>query len=202
MTDWTAVRADLTGLLARAGIVDVDVSGAVADEHVRSAAYQRVVAVVAAARSREDDRAVVAAILRDPEELTAKTAVVALVDGVAERTGDPAAFRRWAAGLAPELERLSGGHRGFVWGRVHDWAVYLTVRSGQAPAAGELVGVTHWMQRRLASEATLPGVLAVLAEDGRTRKVRDAAGERLRSVTSDSRQRRGGGGGQARGHGC
>jgi hypothetical protein len=196
------LRADLATLLARAGIVDVEVDEAIADEHVRSAAYQRVVAVLAGGPGREDDRAVVAAILRDPEELTAKTAVVALVDRVAERIGDPAGFGRWAAGLAPEFDRLSEGHRDFVRGRVRDWTVYLTVRSGHAPAAGELVGTTHWMQRRLAAESTSPVVLAVLAEGGGTRKIRTVAGERWRSVTSDSRQQPAGGGGQARGYEC
>ena len=196
------LRADLTALLAGAGIADVEVDRAVADEHVRSSAYQRVVAVLASGPHRDGDRAVVAAILRDPEELTAKTAVVALVDGVAERSGDPAAFRRWADGLAPELDRLSEGHRGFVHGRVHDWVVYLTVRSGRVPGAGELAGATAWMQRRLAAETTSRAVLAVLAGAGRTRTVRNVAGDRLRSVMSDSRQHGAGGGGQARGHEC
>jgi hypothetical protein len=196
------LRADLTALLARAGIVDVEVDEAVADQHVRSAVYQRVVTVLAAGASREGDRAVVAAILRDPEELAAKTAVVALVDGVAERSGDPAGFGRWAAGLAPEFDRLSEGQRDFVRGRVHDWTVYLTVRSGHVPGDRELVGTTHWMQRRLAAESTSPAVLAVLAEGGGTRKIRTVAGERWRSVTSDSRQRGAGGGGQARRYEC
>ncbi|MEV6906417.1 RICIN domain-containing protein [Amycolatopsis sp. NPDC051071] len=71
------LRTDLVGLLAAAGIVDVD--DAIADEHVRSAAYQRLVSVAAASQSRDGDRRIVTTILRDPETLTSKTVVVALI---------------------------------------------------------------------------------------------------------------------------
>jgi hypothetical protein len=53
------LRADLTALLDDAGIVDVDIDEAVEDEHVRLSAYRKVLAVVAAAQCRDDDRAVV-----------------------------------------------------------------------------------------------------------------------------------------------
>ena len=49
-------------------------------KHVRSSAYQRVISVTASSRSRDRDRAIVATILRDPDEIASKTAVVALVD--------------------------------------------------------------------------------------------------------------------------
>ncbi|MFD9076320.1 hypothetical protein ACFVZ2_41015, partial [Streptomyces lasiicapitis] len=74
------LRSDVAELLAGAGILDVDVDDALADEHVRSSAYQRVVSVTASSRSRDRDRAIVATILRDPHEMGSKTAVVALVD--------------------------------------------------------------------------------------------------------------------------
>ncbi|HEY3504747.1 MAG TPA: hypothetical protein VGN37_18435 [Actinocatenispora sp.] len=158
----------------------MDVDAAVADEHVRSSAYQRVVAVLAAGRSRDGDRAVVATILRDPADLTAKTAVVALVDRVATTMDDPADLRRWAAGLAPEFSRL-GGHLDLVHRRVHDWAVYLTVRAGRVPDTAELACLTDWMQRRLATESTSPPVLDMLAGSGRTRKTRNLARNRAGS---------------------
>ena len=77
------LHSDVAALLAEAGIVDVDVDEAVADEHARTSAYLRVVSVTAASRSRDRDRAIVATILRDPNEMGAKTAVVALVDEIA-----------------------------------------------------------------------------------------------------------------------
>ncbi|GLY72962.1 hypothetical protein [Actinoallomurus iriomotensis] len=172
------LHADLTALLAHAGIADVDLDEAVADEHVRCSAYLRVVSVVAAARRRDDDREVVSTILRDPAGSVAKTAVVALVDDIAMKTGDAAEFRHWAAGLMPEVDRLADGHREFLHRRVHDWTVYLALMAGRAPAAAELAGVTDWMQRKLATESTSPPVLALLAGTGRTRKIRNIAGNR------------------------
>ncbi|GAA4679529.1 hypothetical protein GCM10023324_36780 [Streptomyces youssoufiensis] len=184
-------------LLAEAGVLDVDVEDVedvediVADEHVRSAAYQRVVSVAAAAPSRERDRALVATILRDPHEMTSKTAVVALVDGVAARASGQAEFRRWAAGVLPEVDRLrTEAYREFVRRRVHDWLFHLAVRDGHVPTAAELAQVTDWMQRLVAEESTSPAVLALLAASGRRGKTRNVATNRSRSQSrSQSRSR-------------
>jgi hypothetical protein len=47
------LRADLTALLADAGIVDVDIDKAIEDEHLRSSVYRKVIAVVAAGQRRD-----------------------------------------------------------------------------------------------------------------------------------------------------
>jgi hypothetical protein len=173
------LRADLTALLADAGIIDVDIDKAVEDEHARLAAYRKVIAVVAAAQRRDDDRAVVSVILRDPQGLVPKTAVVELVDRIAVKTADPADFRQWAVGLMPEIDRFTtDGHRRFVHRRIHDWTVYLTVMTGRTPAAAEMAGVTDWMQRRIAVESTSLPVLAMLAGTGSTKKIRNIARNR------------------------
>ncbi|UFQ15483.1 MULTISPECIES: hypothetical protein [Streptomyces] len=81
------LRSDVAELLAEAGIGDVDVDEAVADEHARTAAYLRVVSAAASSpsRDRDRDRAMVATIRRDPHEMGAKVAVVALVDEIARK---------------------------------------------------------------------------------------------------------------------
>ncbi|MPZ79756.1 MAG: hypothetical protein GEV28_04890 [Actinophytocola sp.] len=48
--------ADLTALLADAGIIDVGIDKAVDDEHVRSHAYQRIISVAAASQRRDGGR--------------------------------------------------------------------------------------------------------------------------------------------------
>lgn len=158
--------ADLTEILA------------VEDEHVRWAAYRRMIASIAAGRDRDGDQALVAAILRDPADLVAKSAVVELVDAIAAKTPDPAEFQRWAADLAPELARLADGHREFVRQRVHDWSLYLAIETGHAPTADELAGTTNFMQRLLADSSTSRPALTVLGETGRTRKIRNIAKNR------------------------
>ncbi|MEV5750794.1 hypothetical protein AB0L00_23470 [Actinoallomurus sp. NPDC052308] len=176
------LRADLIALLADAGIVDVDIDEAVEDEHVRSSAYRKVVAVIAGAQRRDNDRAVVSVILRDPEELVSKTALVDFVDRIAMNADGPTVFRQWAVELMPEIDQLKAdGHRRFLHGRIHDWTIYLTVMTGRTPAAGEMVSVTDWMQRRIATQSTSPSVLAVLAEMGSTKKIRNVARNRAAS---------------------
>ncbi|MER7174085.1 hypothetical protein [Streptomyces mesophilus] len=176
------LRSDVAELLAEAAILDVDVEDAVADGHVRSAAYQRVVLVTAASQSRERDRAIVATILRDPDEMASKTAVVALVDHIAMKATGPAGFRQWSAELLPELNRLrTDAFREFIRRRIDDWLFRLTVEEGHVPTPSELAKVTDWMQRVLAERSTSAAVLALLAESGSTRKIRNIAKNRAGS---------------------
>ncbi|WP_432093687.1 hypothetical protein [Streptomyces sp. bgisy100] len=173
------LRSDVAELLAGAGILDVDVDDAVADEHVRSSAYQRVVSVTASSRSRDRDRAMVATILRDPIEMVSKTAVVALVDRIAMEVTGPAEFRQWSSELLPEIDRFTAeGNREFLRRRIHDWLFHLSVKDGHVPTPAELAEVTYWMQRFLATGSTSPAVLALLAEFGSSKKIRNIAKDR------------------------
>lgn len=176
------LRSDVAALLAGAGIVDVDVDDAVADDHARTSAYLRVVSVTAASQSRDRDRAMVATILRDPNEMGSKTAVVALVDEIAYKVNGPDEFRQWADELLPEIDRLGPeGYRDFIRRRIQDWLFYLSVKDGHVPTAAELAEVTDWMQRHIADWSKSPAVLAVVAESARTRKTRNIAKDRAAS---------------------
>ncbi|MEU0303143.1 hypothetical protein ABZ252_27370 [Streptomyces sp. NPDC006175] len=173
------LRSDVAELLAGAGIRDVDIDDALADEHVRSSVYQRVVSVTASSPSRERDRAMVAMILRDPHEMGARTAVVALVDTIAMKVTGPDEFRQWSTGLLPEIDRLKAeGHRAFIRRRIHDWLFCLSVKGGHVPTPAELAKATGWMQRVLAEESTSPAVLALLAGSGSSKKIRNIARNR------------------------
>ncbi|MEU8824887.1 hypothetical protein [Streptomyces sp. NPDC048636] len=176
------LHSDVAELLAGAGIVDVDVDDAVADEHVRSSAYQRVVSVTASSRSRDRDRAIVATILRDPLDIVSKTAVAALVDTIAMKVTGPVEFRQWSAELLPEIDQLeSEAYREFIRRRIDDWLFHLSIEDGHMPTQAELAKATDWMQRRLAEESTSPAVLALLAESARTKKTRNIAKNRAGS---------------------
>ncbi|MGW0902331.1 hypothetical protein [Streptomyces sp. NPDC002853] len=173
------LHSDVAELLAEAGITDVDVDEAVADDHARTSAYLRVVSATAASPSRDRDRAIVATILRDPDESGAKTAVVALVDEIAYEVNGPDEFRRWSDELLPEVERLkTASFRDFIRRRIHDWLFYLSVKDGHVPTPDELAEVTDWMQRHLAEWSKSRAVLAVVAESARTRKTRNIAANR------------------------
>ena len=170
---------DIAELLTETGLVDVDVDEAVADEHVRASAYQRVVKVAASSHGRDGDPALVATLLRDPQELIAKTAVVALVDALAAKAEGPDEFRGWADRLRPELDAFEAeGNREFVRRRVQDWLLHLSVRDGHVPTPDELAEATNWMQRLLAEESTSRAVLTLIAGSGATRKIRNIAKNR------------------------
>lgn len=176
------LHSDVAELLAGAGIVDVDVDDAVADEHVRASAYLRVVSVIASLRSRDRDRAIVATILRDPLESISKGAVVALVDEIAWKVTGPAEFRQWSDELLPEIDRLKvEAFREFIHRRIHDWLFYLSIEDGHVPTPAELAEVTDWMQRHLAEWSRSTEVLAVVAESARTKKTRNIAKNRANS---------------------
>ncbi|GAA1030665.1 MULTISPECIES: hypothetical protein [Amycolatopsis] len=180
MYEVTTLRADLTALFEKAGLTDVEVDAAVADEHVRSAAYRRVIAAAVA----PDPRELAAVLVRDPEPLTAKTAVVELVDHVAGETADPAEFRRRAAGIVAEADRLAPEKdREFVRQRVRDWELWLETENGRVPEAADLASASDWMQRRLADFSASRQVLGLLAEHGRTKKIRSTAANRAKSAT-------------------
>jgi hypothetical protein len=178
------LRADLTALMADAGITDMDVDEAVEDEHVRLSLYLRVIAEATATQDRANDREVIGRILRDPEELTSKTAFVEFVDNVAGRSTDPAEFERWAAAITPEIESLQAeGNRRFLHDRIRDWTIYLTIKAGHTPNSAELAETTDWMQRTIAETSTSLPTLTLLAENGRTRKIRNVARNRAESNT-------------------
>jgi hypothetical protein len=177
------LRDDLTALLADAGIIDVDIDEAIEDEHVRSSAYQRVISVAAASPRRDDDRALVATIVRDPEEMVSRTAIVDLVDKIATKATDPADFQQWSAEILPETDRLTTeGNRRFIHRRIHDWMFHLAVKAGHIPTPEELTDVTDWMQRRTAEESSSVPTLTVLADHGRTKKIRNIARNRAQSL--------------------
>ncbi|GAA4523686.1 hypothetical protein [Amycolatopsis samaneae] len=173
------LRAELAGLLVNAGLSDVDVDEAVADEQLRSSVYRRVVLTAAGSANRAGDRAIVGVLLRDPIAMKGRTAVVLLVDSIARKAGDPAEFRRWAAGILPEIDRLAAGKdRDFLLARVRDWSFRLSIEDGKVPSPDELAGVTDWMQRTLAETTASRPVLALLAGSGRTEKIRNIAKNR------------------------
>jgi hypothetical protein len=73
------------------------------------------------------------------------------------------------------------GNRTFVRHRIQDWLLYLSSKAGHTPTPDELAEVTDWMQRTLAQESTSLPILTLLAEHGRTRKIRNVATHRAGS---------------------
>jgi len=152
------------------------------DEHARLAGYRETVTAAVRAGAREDDPALTAALVRDPEPMIGKTAVVELVDQVAGGIASAAEFRRWAARILPEADRLAGEQGRFVRQRVRDWEAWLDAAEGRVLSVAELAGLSYSMQRRMAEFAGSAPVLRLLAEHGQAKKIRNIAANRLRST--------------------
>jgi hypothetical protein len=177
------LRADLAALLADTGILDVDIEEVINDEHMRLRLYRKIIAEAAISQHRDNDRIIVATILRDPVESISKTAVVKFVDDIATRATDPVEFQRWTAELIPEIYLFKAeGNRRFLQYRIRDWTIYLTINAGQTPTPAELTDTTSWMQRKIAEESICLSVLTVLAESGRTKKIRNIARNRVGAI--------------------
>jgi hypothetical protein len=169
------LRADLAALVAVTGITWADIDEAVENTHVRSSLYHEVIPRVVASKCWERERDLAVVLLRDPDLTVAKSATVELVDWIANMCAEPAEFRNRVTRFVPEMTALSTKGEHFVRERVN-WTVYLTIKAGQAPTSAELTQATAWMQRYIATDTTSLPALTILAESGRTKKIRNIAG--------------------------
>ncbi|NXY95698.1 hypothetical protein HYE82_15130 [Streptomyces sp. BR123] len=122
---------------------------------------------------------VVAAVLRDPDPIMAESAVVTHLDRRATRLLDDAAFPAWADALA-----LVVADRAFPARRLREWTLLRAIGRGEPWSAEELTAASDWCQRTAAGPLASYEALTLLAGSARTRRVRNAAAQRLRRHTA------------------
>ncbi len=122
---------------------------------------------------------VVAAVLRDPDRVMAESAVVTHLDRRAVQLLAEEEFSAWARAMAAAL-----AGRAFPERRLREWNLLKAATCGEAWSAEELTAASDWCQRTAARLLTSYEALALLATDARTRRVRNAAAERLRRGTA------------------
>ncbi|MFI9811240.1 hypothetical protein [Saccharothrix variisporea] len=154
--------------VAATGLRDVDVAAGVHDEHVRHEVYLRVLADA----TPPDDLPIIARVLDDPDQVMAVSAVVRHLDRMGESHPD---FDTWADAVLPVL-----GGREFPTRRVAEWLLYRDLAAGGEPDQDRLREASDWLQRKIADNVTSPVVLEVLAEVGRTKRVRNTAKSKIR----------------------
>lgn len=145
------------------------------DEHRRYVQYLDDLANV-----REDDEAgLVATILRDPDAAMAQSAVAKHLDNRAKLL--PAhRFAGWARAMTTVLAEHE-----FVSRRLREWTLLKSIDDGQPWTTEDITAASDWCQRQAAETSTSVALLAFLAADGRTRRVRAAASQRLRQPARD-----------------
>ncbi|MFF0045532.1 hypothetical protein [Streptomyces sp. NPDC005498] len=142
-------------------------------EHRRFTRYLQALEAVA----ETDEVALVAAVLRDQDATMADGAVGRHLDRRAADLLTDAKFTAWAQTLTEVI-----ADRDFLTLRLREWTLFRTIALGEPWTAEELTGATDWFQRMAATTQITPSpeALRLLAERGRTRRVRNAASQQLR----------------------
>ncbi|MEV7104152.1 hypothetical protein [Streptomyces atroolivaceus] len=142
-------------------------------EHLRYRRYLQALEEV----SEADEVALVATVLHDPDTLMAESAVNRLLERRAAHLLTNPAFTTWAETLTTAI-----GDRPFLARRLSEWILLRAIALDEPWTAEELTTASDWFQRTasVALAVTSPEALSLLAERGRTRRVRNAASRRLR----------------------
>ncbi|MFC8234811.1 hypothetical protein [Streptomyces sp. NPDC057284] len=142
-------------------------------EHRRFARYLQALEAFA----ETDEVALVAAVLRDQDTTMADSAVGRHLDRRAPDLLTDAKFTAWAQTLTGVI-----ADRDFLTLRLREWTLLRAIALGEPWTAEELTGATDWFQYMAAATqiAPSPEALRLLAECGRTRRVRNAASQQLR----------------------
>ncbi|MER8009496.1 hypothetical protein [Streptomyces sp. NPDC094149] len=144
-------------------------------EHQRFAGYLRVLEAAA----EEDESDLVSAVLRDQDQVMADSAVGRHLDRRAAQLLTDPHFTRWAQAMAEGV-----GERGFLTRRLREWSLLRSIVLREPWVVRDLIEASDWLQRMVTTTQTVntPDVLGLLAARGRTRRVRNAARDRLHQL--------------------
>ncbi|MCJ1676723.1 hypothetical protein MTF65_05045 [Streptomyces sp. APSN-46.1] len=145
--------------------------GTAPPEHWR---YARHLDSLAAVSDEAAEAERVAAVLRDPDTVMAESAVVTHLDRRAAQLLADERFPGWARAMG---EVLAG--RAFPVRRLREWTLLKSINQGEPWSAAELTGASDWCQRTAVRAVTSYEALSLLADAARTRRVRNAAAQRL-----------------------
>ncbi|WP_435878283.1 alpha/beta fold hydrolase [Streptomyces bobili] len=141
-------------------------------EHARYAEYIRALAET----SPSEEPALIRRILTDPDRQMAIAAVIRHLDrrGEALHASPSASWQNWTDGVR---QALGPTPPPFLLTRLSEWTHIHTLTTSDTCDPATLSAASDWLQRRLTETPGIPAaVLTYLAEHGRTRRVRAAAG--------------------------
>jgi hypothetical protein len=167
-----AAREALTTVAAASAnaLPEDEIESALSDEHVRYAIY--VNALRGASPSVERD--VISAVLTDPDSAMRESALVSYLDDRVPRMRSPHEIGQWVARVGDLFTQSA-----FLASRLQEWELLKRVEAGEEVPDLELLDSSDWFQRKLSDAPAPASVLRLLAERGRTRRVRAAARRRL-----------------------
>jgi hypothetical protein len=120
-----------------------------------------------------EETALVAAVLGDPDQVMAQSAVVRHLDARAAALHRDPEFSTWAQRMAAavDLHPLAAQ-------RLREWSLISAIALNAAWSPEELVAASDRSQRKVAESTTSFEALAILTQSGRTRRVRNTANAR------------------------
>ena len=160
--------ADLEELLRATG-ASTAIAELLADEHLRYDLYLAALEATAP----EDEVRLIDVVLREPDATMRDAALGATVDRRAS-TLALEEFASWFEERSPQLRTST-----FARQRGDEWILYGRIAAGLDVAPKDYLNSSDWLQRKLSAETTSEQVLEVLAEHGRTKRIRGRARERL-----------------------
>ncbi|MEU3930700.1 hypothetical protein AB0E85_01360 [Streptomyces sp. NPDC029044] len=134
-------------------------------EHARFAAHLAELEQVGEAREME----LVGGVLADPDRVMAEAAVVRHLDRRAAQLWPEPAWEEWAAAVG----RVVTG-RPFLVRRLQEWSLFRALALRLPWRTEDLLASSDWLQLKAAAGPS-PCALDVLAESGRTKRIRNAA---------------------------
>lgn len=144
-------------------------------EHTRFHDYVHALARV----SDNDESMLLADVLADPDHAMAEAAILGHLDRRAAALGDGEAFNTWSQQLAVVLHGRVLPER-----RLREWSLIKDIDSEQAWNTADLVEASDWLQRHVVERTASQQALTILAGQGRSRRIRNAAHARLKQRLS------------------
>ncbi|MEV6018248.1 MULTISPECIES: hypothetical protein [unclassified Streptomyces] len=157
-------------MVSSSGAVPADDPDWDPDEHVRFARYRRAFHEVFPA----DAATLIARVLADPARTMANSAVCEYLDRrAAELLTDPG-YPSWRS----EMTGLVASDD-FATRRLGEWTLLRAMTLNEPWEVANLLAASNWLQLRTAEKSSAVAALEVLAENGRTRRIRNSAKSRL-----------------------
>jgi hypothetical protein len=140
------------------------------DEHVRFAAYLDKLQQI----SDADELGLVSFVLTDPHRTMAQSAVLRHLDRRAADLYLGPAYERWAR----EMDLVVKGSP-LLTQRLREWSLFRAIMLKLPWHREDLLASSNWLQLKTATEASARAI-EILAEIGRTKRIRHAARTSLR----------------------
>jgi hypothetical protein len=135
-------------------------------EHLRFAAWPQALRQV----PDDEELALVAEVLDDPDVTMAQSAVLRHLDRRAGALVQAPDYMPWAQAVASVV-----ASRPFLLQRLHEWSLFRAVTLGQPWSPGAVAGASNWLQLKIAESPGTGEATVILVQAGRTKRIRNTA---------------------------